>query len=244
MIHRWRHNCRPGLLALRYASCAAVILFTLLTTTSSVRSTNSVDLLLVLALDSSASVDDTEFALQSEGIAYAFRHPTIINAILRGRHRRIAVTVIQWAGVQEQSIYVPWTVIADPRSAAALSDKLSGMARSFRGGGTYIAGAIQLANTLTGTAPFAAARRVVDISGDGINTVGNSPHGARDAAIRAGITINGLAIINENIGLADYYRLTVIGGPGAFVVPANDYNDYARAILEKLLREIDQHFIM
>lgn len=209
-----------------------------------VRSTNAVDLVLVLALDTSHSVDEREFELQRDGLANAFRHPSVIDAIQRGRHRRIGVAVMQWAGEAEQALSVPWTVIENPAHADAFAGDIAQLRRQFFGGSTHIAGAIKAANGLTLAAPFAAARRVVDISGDGINTVGNSPQGARDAALRTGLTINGLAITNETFDLAEYYRISVIGGPDAFVIQADDYDDYARAILEKLLREITPRLVM
>ncbi len=239
----WHSVKRGAMRGLLVAGVAAVISM-LFSVHGTVRSTGPVDLALVLALDGSASVDDREFALQRLGLANAFRHPSVLNAILRGRHRRIAVTVVQWAGIGEQQVSVPWTIIDNHRTAAHFAQRLDHMPRRFDGGFTHIAGAIRRANTLTRTAPFAAARRVVDISGDGINTVGNSPHDARDGAVLGGMTINGLTITDEQADLAEYYRLSVIGGPGAFVISANDYDDYARAILIKLLREIDQHFVM
>lgn len=208
------------------------------------RSTTPVDLMLVLALDVSHSVDEREYDLQRKGLAWAFRHPAVLKKILSGRYGRIAVTAVQWAEMHEQSISVPWTIVNSASSAALFADRLSDMPRRFAGGQTYIAGAIQFANQLTQSAPFAASRRVVDVSGDGINTMGNSPQGARDHAVRSGMTINGLAIVNETTNLAHYYRISVIGGPGAFVMVANDYDDYARAILAKLLREIEAPRIM
>ena len=229
---------------LTLALVTAAILIASLSLPGTVRSTNAVDLVLVLALDTSHSVDEREFELQRDGLANAFRHPAVLDAILRGRHRRIGVAVMQWAGEAEQALSVPWTAIASPAHADAFAADIAQLRRHFHGGSTHIAGAIQAANRLTLTAPFAAARRVVDISGDGINTVGNSPQGARDAALLTGLTINGLAITNETYDLAEYYRISVIGGPDAFVIQADDYDDYARAILEKLLREITPRLVM
>ena len=223
---------------------AATFLIASLSLPGTGRSTTTVDLVLVLALDASHSVDDREFELQRDGLANAFRHPSVVDAIQRGRHRRIGVAVMQWAGEAEQALSVPWTAIASPSQADAFAARIAQLRRRFFDGSTHIAGAIQVANHLTQTAPFAAARRVVDISGDGINTVGNSPQGTRDAALRTGLTINGLAITNETYDLAEYYRISVIGGPNAFVIQADNYDDYARAILEKLLREITPRLVM
>lgn len=241
MKRRRYHKSRLGL---RLATWAATLAVVLLAAPGLVRSTDSVDLVLVLALDTSHSVDAHEFRLQRDGLASAFRHPTVTDAILSGRYQRIAVPVTQWAGEGEQAVSVPWVVIDNHARAHAFADRIASLERRYFNGSTYIAGAIMHANELSLAAPFAAPRRVVDISGDGMNTVGNSPHGARDAAQRTGLTINGLAITNEMRGLAEYYRLTVIAGPDAFVIAANDYDDYARAILEKLRREIAPRRIM
>ena len=117
------------------------------------------------------------------------------------------------------------------------------MPRSYPNGYTHIAGAIEYSTKLVLAAPFMARRLVVDISGDGVNNVNVSPHAARDAAVRAGVTVNGLAIVNETKDLARYYERHVIGGPGAFVVEAQNYEDYIDAILRKLLREIREKVV-
>ena len=102
---------------------------------------------------------------------------------------------------------------------------------------------INLGVQLTYAAPFAAARRVIDVSGDGIDNVDYSPHRARNAAVALGVTVNGLAILNEIPDLGLYYRATVVGGPGAFVINASDYDAYPAAILRKLIREINRGFL-
>lgn len=235
---RSRHRILAGALAL--AACLFVVL-----TPQTGRSTSTVDLVLILALDVSGSVNDREFDLQKTGLARAFRHPSIIEAISQGRSKRIAVSVVQWSGYREQTISIPWTVIANPAAATHFANKLTTMRRaySYPLGVTNIAAVIRYATRMALAAPYAADRRVVDISGDGKSNVLEPPETARDEAIRAGMTVNGLAILNETPDLTDYYRNHVIGGPGAFVIKANDYDDYARAILRKLIREIAHHFI-
>ena len=241
-----RPPCKIRFKRKAWASVALASVLILLLTPQNVRSTNRVDLVLVLALDVSGSVNNREFALQKIGLARAFRHPTVIDAITQGRNKRIAVAVVQWAGVREQVVSVPWTVIGEPSSAAMFADRLYNMRRHYAYplGVTHIAGVIRFATKVALSAPYDTGRRVVDISGDGKNNVKNSPHAARDRAVRAGMTINGLAIINETRDLTEYYQASVIGGPGAFVITANDYEDYERSILRKLLREISQSFIM
>ena len=207
-------------------------------TPANVRPTVQVDLVLVLALDVSSSVDAREYDLQQRGLADAFRHAKVLDAILSGPHRRIAVSVVQWAGGGEQSVSIPWTMVGSGEEAIGFADRLMQTRRRFRDGVTDISGIITFSAQQALAGPFATARRVIDVSGDGIDNVQYSPHRARDAAVAAGITINGLTILNETPDLADYYRLTVIGGENAFVMTAADYDDYALAILRKLVREI------
>ena len=216
-----------------------------LTSTSlNVRSTMNVDLVLVLALDVSASVDRREFDLQKNGLAEAFRHRSVLEAIQRGQNKRIAVTAVQWSGYQDQFVSIPWQVVGDASSAATFAERLSNMPRRHPDGFTHIAGAIQFSMRLVRSAPFTAGRQVIDVSGDGSNNVHPPPQAARDAAVGTGITVNGLAIVGEAVGLDEYYRANVIGGPGAFVIRALNYDDYDEAILLKLLREISFKFIL
>ena len=226
-----------------WAVVAIAAVSILLSASRNVRSTINVDLVLVLALDVSDSVDTREFDLQRSGLANAFRHPTVIEAIRRGPSRRIAVTAVQWSGYQDQFVSVPWQIVEDAASAAAFAKHLADMPRRYPNGYTHIAGAIEFSTKLVATAPYLAERRVVDISGDGENNVNIPPRAARDAAVRAGVTVNGLAVVNEARRLVEYYRHNVIGGPGAFVMSARDYDDYAEAMLRKLLREINKKFI-
>jgi hypothetical protein len=207
----------------------------------STRSSNGivVDLALVLALDVSGSVDEDEFDLQKNGLALAFRHPEVIEAIRSGRSKRIAVSVVQWAGFKGQHVSVPWTIVGDTSSASGFADRITRLQRRFPEGPTHISGVIEFATRMIRAAPFAAQRHVIDVSGDGVNNVGGGePTAERDAAVALGITINGLVILNATTNLDQYFRTNVIGGSAAFVVTADDYDDYPRAILLKLLHEI------
>jgi Protein of unknown function (DUF1194) len=219
-------------------ACAAIVL----SSAHAARPTANVDLALVLALDVSGSVDEDEFDLQRQGLAKAFLNPAIIAAIRSGANKRIAVTVVQWAGFGHQHVSLPWTVIGDTGSASRFAARLAVMRRRYPGGVTHLTGVMEFATRLVLAAPFVAERQVIDISGDGENNVEKEPDEARNAAVRAGVTVNGLAIVNANADLLAYYRARVIGGPGAFVVSATDYDDFPRAILLKLLREIDRQF--
>ena len=198
-----------------------------------------VDLSLVLAIDSSSSVDAEEFALQMEGLAYAFRDPALLAAIENGGHRAIAVTVVEWSNAAWQRENIGWTVIHDGASAHAFADQIESAPRLIYGGATSISGALRFAMRQLRRTVVRAERSVIDLSGDGSHNQGAPVADARQAALAAGITVNGLAIVNEEPDLEHYYRTEVIGGPGAFVVAARDYADFSRAILRKLLREIE-----
>jgi len=198
----------------------------------------SVDLQLVLAVDCSRSVDDAEFALQVEGYAAAFRHPSVIKAIQSGAARGIAVTYVQWAGPFLQSQAIGSTLINDAESSEVFAERILAVPRAFHGGGTSLSGIIDFSRGLFGRDGFEGRRRVIDISGDGVNNSGRLTVAARDEAVAAGITINGLAILTEVSALDRYFRENVIGGDGAFVIAAEDYDSFAQAILNKLIREI------
>jgi Protein of unknown function (DUF1194) len=197
-----------------------------------------VDLKLVLAVDCSRSIDDSEFALQVQGYAEAFRHPAVLRAIQSGMRRSIAVTYVQWAGPFRQNQAVGWTLINDNESAQEFADRFQAAPRGFYGGGTSLSGIIDYAKTLFPKSGYSGRRRVIDISGDGINNSGRMAGSARDEAVRDGITINGLAILTEIAGLDEYFRANIMGGEGAFVLAAEDFASFAQAILNKLIREI------
>ena len=196
-----------------------------------------VDLALVLAIDCSFSVDSREFRLQMEGLGRAFQRPEIKKAILQGTRQRIAVAAIQWSDDNNQTVVVPWTVIAGDADAEELGQALAVLPRKLAQGGTSISAALLYAAALLDAAP-AAERRVVDVSSDGRNNSGASVQPVRDRVVGQGITINGMTIINEWPTLQTYFENNVVGGPSHFVIPANDYQDYGDAIYMKLLREI------
>lgn len=198
----------------------------------------SVDLQLVLALDASGSVNDTRFELQKQGYAAAFRNPQVIRAIASGAEQAIAVTMVQWTGPFLHAQVIPWTLIKDAASAHAFADAIDKSQRELFGGGTSISGAIDYAMTLFPQSPYRSQRRTIDISGDGANSSGRSVIAARDDAVAAGVGINGLPILSLDPRLDRYYFNFVIGGPGAFMIPAADYENFADAIRKKLILEI------
>jgi hypothetical protein len=196
-----------------------------------------VDLALVLAVDSSGSVDFGEFDLQKLGIARAFRDPEVIEAIERWAPKGVAVSVVYWSGRGQQQVAVDWTKVVDRASAEALAARIEQSRRSMLAE-TALGEGLRFAVNQLGRSPYQGVRRVIDVSGDGRSNVGEAPGPLRDAAAAAGITINGLAILNDDLAVDLYYADQVIGGHDAFVTTARDYDDFARAMRLKLLREV------
>ncbi len=197
-----------------------------------------VELELVLAVDTSMSVSATEFALQMAGYAAAFTHPAVLRAIESTGADGIAVSMVQWGDINQQATVVDWTWIGDAASAGAFASRIAATGRQFLGPGTALAIALGYCVGLFDDNGFEGARRIVDLSGDGRDNRGPQTRWNRFRALNAGITINGLAILNEEPLLDLYYEQQVIGGPGAFVEVAADYRDFAEAIVAKLVREI------
>jgi hypothetical protein len=218
------------------ATLAALLLW--LATAAPLRGDSAVDVALVLAVDVSLSIDAEEFALQRAGYAAAFRNERVVAAITGGSIGAIAVTYLQWSGVRDQQQLVGWRLITDRLSAARFADELAATGRVVASGSTSLSGAIEAAGRLLRESGYTAERRIIDISGDGSNNSGKLPNFARDEAIIAGITINGLAILKNEPFLDAYYAANVVGGRGAFVMTARDFDDFAEAILAKLIREV------
>jgi Protein of unknown function (DUF1194) len=214
-----------------------------------VQAKEPVDLLLVLAADVSRSVDADKFKLQREGYAAAFSDDRVISAITSGLHGRIAVCFVEWSGAGSQRLVIDWALIKDSDGAKQFGDQLLEIPRSFADS-TSISGGIDFALTQFGRAPFDAERRTIDVSGDGNNNNGRDVRLARAEAVAAGVTVNGLVILTDERvllnrehtnppgGLEKYYRDNVIGGPGAFVLVAKDFNSFGNLLIKKLLAEI------
>jgi hypothetical protein len=215
------------------------------------RAAEDVDLLLVLAVDVSRSIDATKFQLQREGYAAAVADPHVLEAIHSGRTGRIGLTFVEWAGVGAQKVVIDWATIGDTDSAKGFGDRLLEAPRSFADR-TSISGAIEFAMGQFDKAPYEAARRTIDVSGDGTNNAGRDVAMLRDEAVAKGITINGLVILSDNPmswnpdhtnppgGLANYYRNNVVGGPSAFVMVAENFNSFGQAIVKKMIAEVAQ----
>jgi uncharacterized protein DUF1194 len=215
------------------------------------RAGEKVDLLLVLAADVSRSMDDAKFKLQRSGYVEALTNPRVLEAIQSGTNRRIGMIFIEWSGVVSQKVVLDWAVIGDEASARRFADGLVEAPRSFADR-TSISAGIDFAMGQLERAPFEGTRRAIDVSGDGTNNSGRDVGLARDEAVAKGTTINGLVILSDSPtpwnpehtnppgGLASYYRNNVIGGPGAFVMVAENFKSFGNALVNKLIAEIAQ----
>jgi hypothetical protein len=193
-------------------------------------------LALVLAVDVSASITADSYVLQHDGIARAFADPRLVEAIT-DTPGGIEALVLEWSDADKIAVTVDWQRINDSAGAAAFAAAVRASRRSSNGL-TAIGPALLAAAAAFDRLPEPAARRVIDLSGDGMANFGLPPAAARDQIVATGITINGLAILSEEPWLADYYRNNVIGGPAAFVVTARTFGDFAEAMLRKLTQEI------
>ncbi|MDO9499801.1 DUF1194 domain-containing protein [Falsiroseomonas sp.] len=209
------------------------------------RAEDPVDVALVLAVDISRSVDEDEARLQREGYRSAMTDPRLVEAIRGGMTGGIALAYVEWAGFEYQRLVLPWTRIGSQAQAESWASALAEAPRVSLSW-TSISGAIEFSRRTLAECPFEATRRVIDVSGDGVNNSGAPAEEARDRAVAEGITINGLPILNDRptfgrrppIPLDIYYRESVIGGPGAFMIPAEDFDDFGQAVRRKLIREI------
>ena len=195
------------------------------------------DLALVLAVDCSYSVDGDEFQFQMQSIAEALRSKDVMALIRSGSHGSIAIVLLEWSGEGEQRAATPWAKIASEGDITAFTELLARTPR-LEAGYTSISGAIGEGLSVLARSPYPAARRVIDISTDGVNNDGEPPDRLRDLAARAGVTVNGLAITREVPYLDLYFEHHVITGPGSFVLKADNRLAFRVAMKRKLLKEI------
>lgn len=193
---------------------------------------------LVLALDASASVDKREFALQVEGLAAAFRHPDVQRAVEDLQPLGAAVAVVQWGAQGETQVVLPFTPLNSARDSKAFGFRMALVHRFMWASATSIATGIHDSAALIQGNEFDGQRKVIDVAGDGEDNGTADLEAARQSARAQGIIINGLPIMADSPDLAEYYRQRVIIGPDSFVEPARDFEDYARAIRAKLLKEL------
>jgi len=234
---------------MRIFRCALTLATLLAPQTPIARAAEQTDLLLVLAMDVSRSMDQAKFLLQRQGYAAAISNPQVLNAIQTGPHQKIALCFIDWSGPFEQKLVVDWTIIDGPAAASRFGDLIAQARRPFYNS-TSIGAAINFATAQLARAPFEAERQAIDVSGDGTNNAGPDVQFFRDQAIAKGILINGIVILtdiafapnprhtNPPGGIEKYYRDNVIGGAGSFVMVAEDYNSFGRAMVKKLIAEI------
>ncbi len=207
------------------------------------------DVALVLLTDVSRSIDDREFTLEKQGYAAAFNDPKVIAAIQGGPVGRIAVAYIEFSGSEQVQTVLQWTMISDAASAADFATKLVTAPRTSYGR-TAIGSGVDAAARMLQELDYGDVRKVIDVAGDGTSNAGHTITEARDDALADGITINGLAIINDHPvsytfahvqppgGLGNWYRENVTGGPGSFVVEVHDFTAFGQAMARKLLDEI------
>jgi hypothetical protein len=193
---------------------------------------------LVLALDASASVDKREFALQVEGLAAAFRDPDVQRAVEDLQPLGAAIAVVQWGGPGETHVVLPFTQLNSGRDSKAFGFRMALIHRFMWASVTSIATGISDSAALIETNEFDGQRKVIDVAGDGEDNGEADLEAARQAAHARGIVINGLPIMADSPELAAYYKQRVVIGTDSFVEPARDFEDYARAIRIKLLKEL------
>jgi len=223
---------------MRALSAALVAIGLLLPANWPAQATEPVDLELVLAVDSSASVDYTEFNLQLQGLTLAFEDPELASAIAAGPIGAIAVTLVEWSSSERQEVSIPWTVIRTGEDARAFAERIRRAPRMVITGATSLSSAILFAAGMFDANAYEGTRHVIDLSGDGYNNQGTALSIARELVLDRGVTINALAIENQVLGLGDYFEQSLIGGFGSFMIRADDYEDYLGQIRRKLLREI------
>ncbi|WP_181708460.1 DUF1194 domain-containing protein [Chthonobacter rhizosphaerae] len=204
-----------------------------------------VDLELVLAADGSGSIDDDELALQRRGYADAIMSREVLDAIQAGLTGRIAVAYVEWGGPTSQHVIVDWSVVSDEASAKVFADKLVTRPRAAYGYNS-ISAAIDFSVYLIENNAYEGLKAVIDVSGDGPNIGGRPVQVSRDEAVAKGVTINGLVIqrpggmVRRVNGepLSAHYERDVIGGPGAFVVVADETTSFPEAVRRKMVLEI------
>lgn len=222
-------------------ACAAALTLALLAPAARA-APEMVDTALVLAVDVSQSVNDQRFALQMEGIAKAFEDPEVQRSIFSGPHRAMFVTLVEWS--DKAAVAIPWTLISSAEEADAFAATLR---KTPRKGAefTCMSRALQLiGDKVLPFLPMPANRTVIDVSSDGHDNCNLNPpvDALRDALVAENVTINGLPILDgdEAATLEAWYKAHVIGGASAFIVPAQGYDDFERAMRRKFVTEISQ----
>ncbi|MDR9395046.1 MAG: DUF1194 domain-containing protein [Roseovarius sp.] len=195
-------------------------------------------LALALALDVSSSVDARDYALQRRGLAAALDAPEVRHAILNGGPGEVALAVYEWSGFRQQKLHLDWTRLRSDADIDRAVQALAAMTRGDDDFPTALGAGLGYGATLLGRGP-ACDRRVLDVSGDGVNNFRYGPADAYRHFPFNGVTVNGLVILGQQAEVATYYRDTVLHGPGAFMVVATGFEKYRAAMTRKLYREIN-----
>ncbi len=209
------------------------------------RAHSVVDLQLVLAVDVSRSIDEVEAELQRRGYVEALTAPRVVDAILSGEHKRIALCYVEWAGTHYRAVVIDWTIIDSEGAARRFAERLAESPRTSQSW-TAVGAALAFSAARFETSGLTSKRRTIDISGDGRTNDGPPAELIRDRLVAQGIVINGLPVMmnRTNFGrppdllLDKYYEENVIGGPGSFMIVAANFEDFGRAVRSKLIREI------
>lgn len=198
---------------------------------------------LILAVDVSGSIDDREFALQMEGMASAFEDPRLVEAV-EAQKGGVLVTLTEWSGASRQRQVTAWHLLTDVDSMVAFAGAVRQSGRDWRNYSTAIGEALYHAMKVGETAPQECRRRVIDVSGDGVNNEGRAPRAIADALAAIGYTVNGLVIRGDMPDPVRHYEINVLAGPRAFIEIAAGFEDYPEAIRRKLLREIEERALV
>lgn len=200
-------------------------------------------LALALGLDISSSVNAHEYGLQLNGLAYAIETPEVINAILSPEGSHIEAAVYEWSGYEQQDVIIGWTTLDSPAAVRAYASRLRAHRRQYSEFATALGKGVEFGARLLATAPD-CGRRVLDVSGDGVNNVGVGPEYFRGLGLYNGIVINGLVILGAFPDPSVYYRKNVMHGPEAFVAIARDFDSFRDVMIGKLLREIGAEMVV
>lgn len=211
----------------------------------SARAATDVDLALVLAVDVSRSIDEVEAELQRRGYIEAMTNKQVIDAILSGERKRMALCYVEWAGTHYQVPVIDWMLIDSEAAARVFAERLAEAPRTSQSW-TAVGAALAFAGRRLDDSGFDSPRRVIDISGDGRTNDGPPAEIVRDKLVAEGIVINGLPVMMNrtnfgrppDTGLDKYYEDNVVGGPGSFVISAANFDDFGRAVRNKLIREV------
>lgn len=233
-----RHPCRfPSLHRNPRPAVAAALLFIMMSLSAPARSQPQMELHLVLAFDVSASVNDAEFDLQRIGTARALRHASV-RAAIEQAEGGVAIAIVQWSSIGLQALGLDWAVLRTSEEVEAFAGQVRAMPRMLSGGGTMIHTGLEFAARQFDSAPGRARRRVIDLSGNGRADDHDGMLDMRDRLVRDGVIINALAVEEHKDDLTSYFYSFLIGGPAAFVITAEEFEDFSDAMRRKLHREI------